>query len=118
MTQSVPLTPDDANSLGTKKKGEEGSPTDLTIYRSFIGKLMYTMVGTRPDIAFAISKLGQYANNPTSKHLKLAKKVLCYLKGTADTGIVYYKHQKEMLLEAYSNANWGGCKTTRRSTTG
>ena len=115
---TAPLSPDDANSLGTEKPGEEGKPIDPKIYRSFIGKLMYAMVGSRPDIAFAVSKLGQFACNPTSKHLKLAKKVLCYLKGTADKGIVYLKHKKNLVLDAYSDADWGGCKTTRRSTTG
>lgn len=50
---------------------------------------MYLAVGTRPDIAFAVSNLSQFLTNPSLEHWKAAKRVLRYLQGTVELGIVY-----------------------------
>ena len=42
------------------------------------------MLRSRPDIAFIVSMVSQFATNPTPEHTKAAKKILCYLKGTLD----------------------------------
>jgi len=42
-------------------------------YREIIGSLMYTATATRPDIAFAVSVLGQFAHNPAKLHWEAAK---------------------------------------------
>ena len=41
-------------------------------YQQLIRCLLWIMLGTRPDIAFAVNHLSQYASNPTVKHWKLA----------------------------------------------
>jgi hypothetical protein len=38
-------------------------------YREAIGSLMYLMVGTRPDIAFAVSRMAQYVESPNRRQL-------------------------------------------------
>ena len=58
-------------------------------YAKGIGSLMYVALQTRPDIAFAVQHLSQYTSNPAQKHWTAVKRVLCYLKGTRDKGIVY-----------------------------
>ncbi len=45
---------------------------------------MYAMLGSRPDIAFAVSMVSRFAANPIPEHTKAAKKILRYLKGTLD----------------------------------
>jgi hypothetical protein len=37
-------------------------------YQSAIGAVMYTMLGTRPDIAYAVTALSQFSNNPGPVH--------------------------------------------------
>ena len=37
------------------------------------------MLGTQPDIAFAVTKLSQFASNPTEEHLGKALYICCYL---------------------------------------
>src|ERR1041384_6526564 len=37
-------------------------------YQSIIGSLLYLMIGTRPDISFAVIKLSQYSTNPSKEH--------------------------------------------------
>ena len=52
-------------------------------YRSILGSLMYAMLGTRPDIAFAVSRLCQYQSNPSTAHMTAVRHVLRYLRGTS-----------------------------------
>lgn len=58
-------------------------PTDVKRYQRAIGSLMYLMLGTRPDIAFAISHLSQFCANPSVMHWQAVKRLLRYLQGTA-----------------------------------
>ena len=41
---------------------------DAREYQSCIGSIMYVMLGTCPDIGFAITKLSQYSSNPGEEH--------------------------------------------------
>ena len=58
-------------------------------YQSLIGTLMYAMLGTRPDIAFAVGALSKYSSNPGPLHWAQAIHVLRYLVGTRDYGLAY-----------------------------
>src|SRR5258706_451728 len=58
-------------------------------YASLIGALMYTAIGTRPDIAFAVGALSRFLSNSGRHHWTEAKRVLSYLKGTSDYAIRY-----------------------------
>src|SRR5882724_2151220 len=57
-------------------------------YLALVGSLMYTSMGTRPDITHAVSKLGKYSSNPGKTHWTAAQHVLQYLNGTCDLGLV------------------------------
>ena len=48
-------------------------------YQQIVSSLMYAMLGSWPDICFAVNKLAQYGSNPTNTHLNAALHVLCYL---------------------------------------
>ena len=86
-------------------------------YGSLLGGLLYIACCTRPDIATAVSILGQVSSHPTATHWKYLKRVLKYLKGTIDHGLKFaYGDQKG--LEGYCDANWGGCLSTSRSRSG
>jgi len=62
----------------------EATNREIKEYQQLIGSLLYVQIGTRPDVSFAVSRLAQYASNPSAQHMRLAKYVLAYLKGTAD----------------------------------
>ena len=55
---------------------------DSTIYQELTGSLNHLAVFSRPDIAFAVSKLSRFNNNPTVTHYKAGQHVLRYLKRT------------------------------------
>ncbi|XP_071653754.1 uncharacterized protein [Temnothorax longispinosus] len=80
---------------------------------------MYLAVGTRPDIALAVSNLSQFLDNPSMDHWKAAKRVLRYLQGTIKLGIVYDgKCEQPNKLIAYSDADLATCVDTRKSMSG
>jgi hypothetical protein len=67
-------------------------PTDSTLWSQFqqvISSLLYIMLGTRLDIAFAVTKLAQQSANPTKDHLSKAKHILAYLNSTCNYKLDY-----------------------------
>ncbi|KAB2635301.1 S2-RNase [Pyrus ussuriensis x Pyrus communis] len=86
-------------SLGMKRK----SVAQLE-YASVIGSLMYVMHCTRPDIAFAISKLSRYTSHPSTAHWKVINRIFGYLKRTVNLSLTYYEFPA--VLEGYSDASW------------
>nr|GEX52863.1 zinc finger, CCHC-type [Tanacetum cinerariifolium] len=73
-------------------------------YTSVSGCLMYTTHSTRPNIAFAISKLSQYTSNPSLEQQRAVSKVLGYLKRTSALNLTYTSYPG--VLEGYSDASW------------
>ena len=72
-------TPVDVNLHLSKNNGKILSQQE---YAQAIGSLMYVMNCTRPDIAYAVSKLSRYTSNPGPDHWKAIVRVLRYLKYT------------------------------------
>jgi hypothetical protein len=62
-------TPLPSNWVPQLNKGKV-SPELLRQYQSIIGLLLYLMIGTRPDIAFAVTKLAQFSANPSQEHFE------------------------------------------------
>ena len=58
-------------------------------YKEIIGSLMYVATATQPDIAFAVSALAQFAQDPARPHWEAAKCVIRYLKGTRHLELIY-----------------------------
>ena len=47
------------------------------------------MLGTHPDICYAITKLVQFSVNPSKEHMDKVKYIICYLLGTSDYLLVF-----------------------------
>lgn len=103
--------------------GLEPAPTDYKApedtrhqYARMVGSLMYAMLGTRPDITYAVSLCSRFMANPTIAHFTAAKRVLRYLKGTLDLNLVYEGALEPLF--GYTDSDWAGDRETRRSTAG
>ena len=85
----------------------EGAATsDLhSQFQSVIGSLLYIMLGTHPDIAFAVTKLSQFTVNPLQEHLDKALYICHYLAGTQDYSLVYDGHLNGGLI-VYTDSDW------------
>jgi hypothetical protein len=85
-------------------------------YKSTVGSLMYAMVATRADLAFAISTVSQHMATPGWSHWMAVKRIMRYLKGS-----LHLKLQlggQHIKLKGYCDADWAGDVNDRRSTTG
>jgi len=60
-----------------------------TPYREAIGSLMYLAVATRPDIAFAVSTLSRFLDNPGDTHWEAVKQIFRYIAGTRSLQLTY-----------------------------
>ncbi|KAL9263533.1 Retrovirus-related Pol polyprotein from transposon TNT 1-94-like protein [Drosera capensis] len=103
------------------KKHSPKTDEDKTVmakvpYASAVGSLMYAMVCTRPDIVHAVGVISRFMSNLGRKHWEAVKWLLRYLKGTSKTSLCFSKNN--VVLEGYSEANFGGCSDTRKSTIG
>lgn len=103
------------NPNGTQEQPKLANPTE---YRHIVGRLMYAMVGTCPDIAFAVGILGRFMHKPLAKHLEMARKLVRYLNHTSDRSITYLQEQEELILEGFCDADWAEDKSDRKSTSG
>ena len=109
-------TPLPTGYMPTPNKGEV-NPQCRTLFQQIIGSLLYIMLGTHPDIAFAVTKLAQFAANPSQEHVDKAKYVLCYLAGTAKYALVYNSATNKGLI-AYTDSDYAADPVKCRSTTG
>ncbi|XP_071712725.1 uncharacterized mitochondrial protein AtMg00810-like [Rutidosis leptorrhynchoides] len=89
---------------------------DPTLYRSLAGALQY-LTFTRPDISYAVQHICLFMHDPRERHMHALKQIIRYIQGTTDLGLQLYASSPTTLV-AYSDADWVGCPTTRRSTSG
>ncbi|GJR16365.1 putative reverse transcriptase domain-containing protein [Tanacetum coccineum] len=98
-------------------------------YRQVVGSLQYVTL-SQPDIAFVVNKVCQYMHAPTENHWSAVKRILHYLHGTVEHGMlkrcssgstlqdftdVLWKGNPDTSLEAFSDADWAGDSDDRRS---
>ncbi|XP_074365348.1 secreted RxLR effector protein 161-like [Apium graveolens] len=107
-------TPMEANVKLCAHEGEDLK--DSTMYRRIIGSLIYLSL-TRPDISYAVGVMSRYMQNPKKSHLEAVRRILRYVKGTIDYGLLY-KKGKDYNILGYCDADYAGDYDTRRSTTG
>ena len=72
------------------------------------------MLGTRPDIAYAVGIVSQNCTNPNGHHWTAVKRIFGYLAGTRRLGILYGVGAR---CEGFCDSDWGGGED-RRSTSG
>ena len=96
---------------------EPTNPERRSRYQTIIGSLLYLMLGTRPDIAFTVTKLEQYAANPSKEHLNKALYICCYLVGTPNYRLMYDGSSGQG-LSACTDSDWASDNITRRSQSG
>ncbi|MCH83938.1 gag-pol polyprotein [Trifolium medium] len=79
-------------------KDESGVDVDQSLYRSMIGSLLYLKT-SRPDITFAVGVCARYQAKPKASHLIQVKRVIKYINGTCDYGILYSHNTNPTMVE-------------------
>ena len=100
-----------------KLSGTSGNPYhDPSEYRSLAGALQY-LTFTRPDISYAVQQVCLFMHDPRTQHMNALKRIIRYIKGTITHGL-HLSPSSVDKLTTYTDADWGGCPDTRRSTSG
>ncbi|QRV82277.1 Pol polyprotein/retrotransposon [Ceratobasidium sp. AG-Ba] len=117
-------TPMLANALKTLPSHEEALDDKATEfmrdknYRRLLGCLNWLAQGTRPDIAYSVSRLGQAQSNPHPAHWNALKHILRYLSRTLDMGLVYSGAKSGLKAHMYTDSSFADCPFTRKSHSG
>ncbi|XP_055527725.1 uncharacterized protein LOC129720286 [Wyeomyia smithii] len=91
--------------------------SDITLYRSLVGALLYLLVNARPDVSKSVGLLGRKMSNPNQSDWPAAQRVLQYLNTTKNLRLKFGP-VKDWKLIGYSDSDWAGDQQTRKSTTG
>ncbi|XP_071729205.1 secreted RxLR effector protein 161-like [Rutidosis leptorrhynchoides] len=110
---NIARTPIDPSQHLVKNRGE---PVNQLEYSRIIGSLMYLMSCTRPDLAYAVSKLSRYTSNPGMFHWNCITKLLRYLRYTREYGLHYNRYPA--VIEGHCDANWISDTNDSRATSG
>ena len=105
---------------------ENYEEANLHTYQRLVGKLMYLSCGTRPDISFVIRQLSRHNADPRKGHLRATKRVVRYLKGTIEMGLIFGRESAERWprdpspygLVGYANSNFARDPKDRKSVMG
>lgn len=114
--------------MDSKLKLKRPSPDDtLTVaealalsklpYRQVVGTMMYVAMGTRPDVAFAVSMLARFLDCYRMEHWLAALHCTKYLIATRTQELVL-GGKAPVRLRGFSDSSWGDCPETSRSTMG
>ena len=111
---SIPISP-------SVKLNSEDSPrlgrSEHKLFRRLIGRLIFLVIATRLDIAFAVNQLSQYLAEPRQIHLGAAKHILRYIKGTITFGLTFSaKGRQSIGLTAYADSAYANSARNRSTT--
>ena len=111
------ITPDDF----TDQSDSDRELATKKPIRQLIGSLWWLVHMCRPDLLLAVHELSKFMDKPTIKLWKALNRILRYLKGTENLGLVMVKPENKLSinpLTAWVDSDWGACLKTRKSRSG
>ena len=112
---TTPGTPDEGRP--TVDNEDKLSENDATKYRVIVAQ-MDDLSLDRPDIAYAVKELARSMSSPSDGDWLRLKRLGRYLKGRPRLVQQCDWQPAQYLINTYSDADWVGCRQTRRPTTG
>ena len=117
MDNSKPISTPVHVSAKLVKARDDDEKINQTQYQSAVGSLLFFSTRTRPDIAYAVSNVARFCAEPTKEPWTAVKRILRYMNGTRDLGLLYNKDSAKE-CRGYSDADWAGDLDDRKSTSG
>ncbi|CAK9811714.1 Retrovirus-related Pol polyprotein from transposon TNT 1-94 [Anthophora quadrimaculata] len=110
---SVPAEP----GLLLSKKMNACETDERIPYREAVGSLLFSARVCRPDIEYAVNYASQFLNSFSQEHWQAVKRIIRYLIGTRDLGIIFGNSGSTEICR-FTDADYAGCLETRRSRSG
>ncbi|KAH9801557.1 hypothetical protein KPL71_001080 [Citrus sinensis] len=97
----------------------EKAQMDGIPYAQAVGSLMYAMVCTRPDIAFAVSVISRFLSYYNKTHWGVVKWIMRYHRGSSTYGLLYGKSRNGVSeIVGYVDSDFAGDLDKRKSISG
>ena len=126
------VAPSDAETASDAASGgaaEQSAAALKDLYMEIVGTLLYAAISTRPDIAYAVQMLTRHMQAPQQCHMVAARRVLRYLAGTKEKGLLFGGSggaqragagvsAAPIAVSAFADADWANDKVDRKSITG
>lgn len=107
--------------IAESEKENESLDTNHYPFRDIVGSIMYAMIATRPDLAFAVSLASKHSSVPTLHHWKLVQRILRYIQGTKNyklkLGMINTGNTDKVILTGYCDADFAN-SPERKSVSG
>ena len=87
-----------------------------TLFKRLVGSLVY-LITIRPDIMYGVSLISRLMESPKDSHWQAGKKILRYVSGIKDLGIMYSTSENFKLI-GYTDSDNGGSIDNRKNTSG
>ncbi|XP_050896894.1 uncharacterized mitochondrial protein AtMg00810-like [Lathyrus oleraceus] len=97
-------------------KYEKGGDVDQSLYKSMIDSSLY-LTASRPVITFVVGVRARYQSEPKMSHITQVKKIIKYINGTSDYGMLYFHNENSMII-GYCDTDWAGSSDDRKKTYG
>jgi hypothetical protein len=93
------------------------SEVDTKSYQHALSSLMYPMLGTRPNLGYAIAALGRHTANPGPDHQRALEHIFQYLQGISDQQLVFKQGTPGgPTLFGYADTDWASDVNDRKLT--
>lgn len=99
------------------KNDAERKQMENVPYRQAVGCIAHLAQVSRPDIAYALSVVSRFNNNPGQAHWTAVKRILRYLKGTSKAKLEFNRKGNNELV-GFCDSDWAGDPDDAKSTTG
>ncbi|MCO5605894.1 hypothetical protein L7F22_060080 [Adiantum nelumboides] len=107
-------TPLDQN---LKLRFDEGEVLDdATMYRRIVGSFIYMTI-LRLDLSYAVGLVSEFMQLPRKPHLDAVRRILRYVRATLDYAL-FYDASTQVQVHGYTDSDWVGSISDRRSTSG
>lgn len=103
--------------LTEKQEQEQSRFMDDVPYSSAVGSLMYAMVGSRPELAYAVGLVCRYMGKPGKDHWLAVKWIMQYIRGALKTNLTFTK-EDNFKVKGYCDSDYASDLDKRRSITG
>jgi len=97
-------------------EGEKNLPM-IQVYQQVVGSIMYLMLGTRPDIAYAVGLLARFSSNPSEEHITHLGRLISFIRHTRKR-YLNFQNDTENKLEGYTDTDYTGDHHNRKLTSG
>ncbi|KJZ70368.1 hypothetical protein HIM_10259 [Hirsutella minnesotensis 3608] len=96
----------------------QATKREIHQFQQKVGSLLFAAISTRPDIAFAVSRLARHNQNPDTTHQKAAERVILYLYSTRSYGIRLGGSKEVEIFLCSSDSSFADNSLDRKSSQG